>query len=60
MDAVLLARIAGDDSTLKANEVSADGKRNSDVTHDGKADAQDLAKLMQYLANYISLQDLAQ
>ena len=58
-DAVLLARIVGDDTTLKAGEVKTEGKANAEVTHDGVTDASDLAKLMRYLAAYITEADLA-
>lgn len=59
MDAVLLARITGDDSTLKPGEVTDQSKTNSDVTHDGACTTEDLAKLMRYLANKIKLIDLS-
>jgi hypothetical protein len=58
-DAVLLARIASNDATLKANEVTASGKANADVTHDGLITTGDLSKLLRYLAYQIPESDLA-
>lgn len=58
-DAVLLARIASNDATLEANEVTASGKANADVTHDGLITTGDLSKLLRYLAYQISESDLA-
>lgn len=58
-DAVLLARIASNDATLKEGEVTAKGKANADVTHDGVVTTADLAKLLQYLASQIPASDLA-
>ncbi len=58
-DAVLLARIVGDDTTLKKEDVKDAGKRNAEVTHDGVLDPNDLGKLMRYLATYITEADLA-
>ena len=51
MDAVLLARITGDDDDLPV--ISGTAKANSDIVADGRTDANDLAKLMRYLARYI-------
>ena len=59
-DAVLFARVIGDDETLAEGEYTDQGKANSDVTHDGTTDANDLNKLMSYLAKFIRLEDLAQ
>ena len=59
MDAVLLARIVGDDATLTEDEVTAEGKVNCDVTHDGKVDGEDLGKVMNYLAKKITAAELA-
>ncbi|MBR6108014.1 MAG: hypothetical protein IKQ39_08410, partial [Oscillospiraceae bacterium] len=59
VDAVLLARLVADDATLKEGEVTADGKANSDVTHDGKPDKDDLTKLLDFLAGRIEKEDLA-
>ncbi len=58
-DAVLLARAVADDATLKDGDVTADGKRNADVTHDGKPDKDDLTKLLNYLAGKIKKEALA-
>ncbi len=58
-DGVLLARVAGDDSTLEDGVFTAQGKINSDVTHDGVTDAKDLGRLMSYFAKYISLDALS-
>ena len=59
MDAVLLARIVGDDNTLKDTDVSEQGKLNADVTHDGATDANDLTKIMNYLAGKIKITALS-
>jgi hypothetical protein len=58
-DAVLLARIASNDTTLKADEVTDQGKINADVTHDGVTTTADLAKLLRFLANQLPKADLA-
>ena len=58
-DAVLLARISANDSTLTSDEASAQAKINADVTHDGVVTAKDLTKLLCYLAYQISEADLA-
>ena len=57
-DAVLLARITGDDPTLKEGDVKAQGKLNADVAYDGGVDPTDLNKLMQYLAKKIEYKAL--
>ena len=57
-DAVLLARITGDDPTLKEGDVKAQGKLNADVAYDGGVDPTDLNKLMQYLAKKIDYKAL--
>ncbi len=57
-DAVLMARIVGDDPTLTAQIVGPSNKANSDVKNDGKTDGEDLAKLMLYLAKKITLDEL--
>ena len=59
MDAVLLARIVGDDDTLDPDSITEQGMKCSDVTHDGKTDVNDLSKLMRYLAGFIVWNDLA-
>jgi len=59
LDAVLLARLVADDSTLKENDVTKQGKNNSDVTHDGTTNTDDLSKLLSYLAGSITRNDLA-
>ncbi|MBR6108087.1 MAG: Cohesin domain protein [Oscillospiraceae bacterium] len=58
-DSVLLARLVGSDDTLKDDDVTDQGKNNADVTHDGRADSNDLSKLMRYMAGYIKIGDLA-
>jgi len=58
-DAVLLARAVADDATLKENEITAQGKINADVTHDGVTAIDDLAKLLNYLCGKITRADLA-
>ena len=59
VDAVLLARLVADDATLKDTDITADGKTNADVTHDGKPDKNDLTKLLDYLAGRIERRALA-
>ncbi len=54
-DAVLLARITGDEAGLKVEELS---KKNSEITGDGIVNPEDLNKLMMYLAKKIKLEDL--
>lgn len=49
-DAVLLARLSSNDTTA---DVSDKGKTNADVKGDGKVDAYDLTKLLQFLAKQI-------
>ena len=57
-DAVLLARIAVNDTTLTSTEITDQAKKNADVTHDGVVTSEDLTKLLQYLAKQISHTDL--
>ena len=59
VDAVLLARLVADDATLKEGEVTAKGKANADVTHDGKPDKDDLTKLLDFLAGRIEKDGLS-
>ena len=54
LDAVLMARLTGDDPTLKDGDVSAQGKANSDCDGNGLTDAFDLDRILRYLAKYIS------
>lgn len=58
-DAVLLARIASNDSSLTKDDVTDDGKTNADVSHDGVVTTKDLSKLLSYLAYQIPKEDLA-
>ncbi|MBR6106661.1 MAG: dockerin type I repeat-containing protein, partial [Oscillospiraceae bacterium] len=53
MDAVLLARAVGDDPTLTDAEFAEENKANSDVEYSGNVDANDLSKLMSYLARML-------
>lgn len=55
-DAVLVARYAGSDATAK---ITTQGITNSDVTHDGKVDGSDVAKILQFIAKQITKDDLA-
>lgn len=55
-DAVLLARLCAQDSGAV---VSAQGKINADVTHDGTIDGSDTLKILKYIAKIISADDLA-
>lgn len=56
-DAILLARTLSNDAYRTATD---QGKLNADVSHNGAVDQDDLTKLMQYLAETLSLSDLAQ
>ena len=56
-DAVLIARFANEDRDAV---ITDQGKENADVTHDGKVDAQDAEKLLQYIAKKISADDLTE
>ena len=58
-DAVLLARMAANDTTLTAAEITDECKRNADVTHDGKITTDDLTKLLRHLAGQVSEKELA-
>lgn len=55
-DAVLIARFAAEDREATFTD---QGRQNADVTHDGNVDAQDSAKILQYIAKKISFEDLA-
>jgi len=55
-DAVLVARFAAED---REAVITDQGRQNADVTHDGNVDSQDAAKILQYIAKKISLEDLA-
>jgi hypothetical protein len=57
-DAVLLARIAANDTTLTTSDVSDAGKKNADVAYDGLVTKDDLIKLLTYLAKQIPYSDL--
>lgn len=56
-DAVLLARFIAEDSTAV---ISAQGKINADVTHDGNKDAADITKILKYIALLIDKAALAE
>lgn len=53
-DAVLIARFAAEDRDAVLTD---QGRQNADVTHDGSVDAQDSAKLLQYIAKKIQSLD---
>ncbi|MCQ2416897.1 MAG: glycoside hydrolase family 9 protein [Oscillospiraceae bacterium] len=55
-DAVLLARFTSEDTTAN---VSTQGTKNADVTHDGALKTDDIIKLLRYIAMFISESDLA-
>ncbi len=55
LDGVLLARLVGDDSTLKREDITDRGKLNADVTQDGRVQINDLDKLMRVFAKYDTL-----
>ena len=55
-DAVLLARFCAEDKEVS---VSAEGKRNADVSGDGDLTTDDLSKLLLYLANMLTAEQLA-
>ena len=55
-DAVLIVRFAAED---KNADITDQGKKNADVTHDGNVDDQDAVKILQYIAKKIELEDLA-
>ncbi len=48
-DAVMLARFNAEDNTVK---ITAQGKINADVTHDGALDGNDLIKILKYIAGF--------
>ncbi|MBR3418732.1 MAG: dockerin type I repeat-containing protein [Oscillospiraceae bacterium] len=55
-DAVLIARFAAEDREATMTD---QGRQNADVTHDNNVDSQDAAKILQYIAKQIRLEDLA-
>lgn len=55
-DAVLIARFVAEDS--EAN-ISAVGKKNADVNHNGNIDTEDVTKVLKFIAKLISEDDLA-
>ncbi|MBQ8920556.1 MAG: 1,4-beta-glucanase [Oscillospiraceae bacterium] len=55
-DAVMLARVAVEDT---GTGITAQGKKNADVTHDNAIKSDDLSKLLKYLAGLIKESDLA-
>lgn len=54
-DAVLVSRFAAEDRTAV---ITDQGRENADVTHDGNVDAQDCAKLLQFIAKKIGYQEM--
>ncbi len=54
-DAVMLSRFLAEDREIT---VSAQGKRNADVTDDGDVTSEDNTKIMEYLAGIISAEEL--
>lgn len=54
-DAVLVSRFAAEDREAL---ITDQGRQNADVTHDGNVDAQDGAKLLQFIAKKISYQEM--
>ena len=55
LDAVMLARVAAEDTETG---ITAQGKKNADVTHDSAIKPDDLGKLLKYLAGKITQADL--
>ena len=55
-DAVLIARLAAEDSTAK---ITAQGKKNADVTHDGNLSTDDSLLILKYICKIITEKDLA-
>lgn len=55
-DAVLICRYGANDLTAKLSE---EGKRNADVTHDGTVTSDDALKILRYIANLITQEELA-
>ena len=51
VDAVLIARVVADDSTLKVGEITDEGKRNSDMDQNGRVEKDDLTILLSKLAH---------
>ena len=56
-DAVLICRYGAEDETAV---IHAQGKINADVTHNGKIDADDAGKVLQFVAKLITADDLAE
>lgn len=54
-DAVIMARFYAEDSTVK---ITAQGKRNADVTHDGNINSDDVMLVLKYIAKLIPYSDL--
>ena len=55
-DVVLVARYAVADAEA---DISEQGKRNADVTHDGNVNEKDASRILMYIAKKISLEELA-
>ena len=55
-DAVMLARFCAEDNEIT---VSAQGKANAEVSGDGSVSSDDISKILSYLANIISKDELA-
>ena len=50
------ARFCMEDSTTV---ITDQGRKNTDVTHDGIVDGQDATTILQYIAKQITIEDLA-
>ena len=55
-DAVLVARFAAEDSEA---ELTAEGKRNADVSHNGNVDSEDTILILKCISKIITESDLA-
>ena len=54
-DAVLVARVFSEDKEAK---ITAEGKRNADVTHDGKLRSDDVVLILKYISKLVPYSDL--
>ena len=54
-DAVLVARLSAEDGTAK---ITAQGKKNADVTHDGNISTDDSLLILKYICKIITAKDL--
>ena len=55
-DAVLIARFVAEDSGAN---ITAVGKKNADVNHNGNIDSEDTTKVLKFIAKLLSEDDLA-